>query len=208
MRTRVKICGITTLTDANKAVEAGADALGFIFVRDTPRYINPADAANIIHSIPPFITTVGVFKNTDSSLVYDIAEQTEISCIQLHGLETPDYCNQFSLPVIKVFELHEKFDFNTLNSFRVDAFLVDKPKSIQEGTANWELALRAKKHSNRLILAGGLTPENVAESILYVKPYAVDVSSGVESEIRIKDVKKINAFMREVTKTELVMNEK
>ena len=201
MHTRVKICGITNLNDAVGAVEAGTDAIGFIFVPETPRYIQPSEADKIIQSIPPFISTVGVFKDEEKSIIRRIVVETGITYIQLHGSETPEYCDDFSLPVIKVFEFNEKSNLKILNSYNVNAHLVDKPKSTK-GTANWNVAFSAKRYSNSLILAGGLTPENVSEAIQYVKPYAVDVASGVEYEKGKKDHSKMIKFIQEVRKTE------
>jgi phosphoribosylanthranilate isomerase len=202
MRTRVKICGITNLADAETAVAAGADALGFIFVPETPRYIEPTDAAAIISTLPPFITTVGVFRNAEHKVIKEIAAQCGITSVQLHGTESPEYCAQFSLPVIKVFELQKESDLKTLDDYNVSACLVDKPKSIPTGTVNWELALKARHPTRKLILAGGLMPENVPEAIRHVKPYAVDVASGVESEKRKKDSRKIKAFIKAVRETD------
>jgi phosphoribosylanthranilate isomerase len=202
MRTRVKICGITNLADAKTAVAAGADALGFIFVPETPRYIEPTDAAAIISTLPPFITTVGVFRNAEHKVIKEIAAQCGITSVQLHGTESPEYCAQFSLPVIKVFELQKESDLKTLDDYNVSACLVDKPKSIPTGTVNWELALKARHPTRKLILAGGLMPENVPEAIRHVKPYAVDVASGVESEKRKKDSRKIKAFIKAVRETD------
>ncbi len=204
MRTRVKICGITNLTDAETAIAAGADALGFIFVPQTPRYITPNNAAEIIRALPPFITTVGVFRNVDYKVIEDIAMQTGITSIQLHGTESPEFCTQMSLPVIKVFELQNEEDLQTLEDYNVSACLVDKPKSITTGTINLELALKARHRIKELILAGGLTQENVADAVQYVKPYAVDVASGVESEKRKKDPKKIKTFIRAVRQADEV----
>ena len=202
MRTRVKICGITNLADAKTVVEAGADALGFIFVPETPRYIEPTDAAAIISALPPFITTVGVFRNAQHKVIKEIAAQCGITSVQLHGTESPEYCTQISLPVIKVFELQCEADLHILHNYNVSACLVDKPKSIPIGTVNWELALKARHPTRKLILAGGLMPENVPEAIRHVKPYAVDVASGVESEKRKKDSRKIKAFIKAVRETD------
>ena len=202
MRTRVKICGITNLADAKTVVEAGADALGFIFVPETPRYIEPTDAAAIISALPPFITTVGVFRNAQHKVIREIAAQCSITSAQLHGTESPEYCSQISLPVIKVFELQKESDLKTLDGYNVSACLVDKPKSISTGTVNWELAFKARLRTKKLILAGGLNPENVPEAIRHVKPYAVDVASGVESEKRKKDSRKIKAFIKAVRETD------
>lgn len=203
MPTRVKICGITNLTDAIRAVDAGVDVLGFIFVPETPRYIEPSNAAKIIQSIPPFISTVGVFKDEEKRIIHGIVSETGVTYIQLHGSETPEYCDDFTLPVIKVIELNDKIDLETIDSYRVSAYLVDKTKSTQEGTANWNLALAAKKYTNRLILAGGLTPENVSEAIQFVKPYAVDVASGVELDKGVKDHSKMIKFIQMVRNTDI-----
>ena len=198
MQTRVKICGITNLLDAETAIAAGADALGFILVPDTPRYITPDNASEIIRELPPFITTVGVFRNSEQIEVQTIAQECGITSIQLHGSETPKYCNQLSLPVIKVIELQSENDLQPIEKYTVNACLVDKPKSISTETINLELAKKARTYTNRLILAGGLTPNNVADAIRCVKPYAVDVASGVEAEKRRKDPDKISAFMQAV----------
>ncbi len=202
MYTRIKICGITNLKDAIGAVEAGTDALGFIFVPETPRYIEPLDAFEIIQSIPPFISTVGIFKDEEKPFIHRIVSETGITYIQLHGSETPEFCEDFSLPVIKVFEFNEKSNLKILDTYNVNAHLLDKPKSTK-GIVNWSIALSAKRYSNRLILAGGLTPENVSEAIQYVKPYAVDVASGVEHEIGIKDHCKMIRFIQEIRKAEI-----
>ncbi len=204
MRTRVKICGITNLTDAETTIDAGADALGFIFVPETPRYIKPVDAAEIIRALPPFVTTVGVFRNAERKEIEDIATQTGTTSIQLHGTESPEFCTQLSLPVIKVFELQNEEDLQTLEDYNVNACLIDKPKSISKGTVNWELAEKARLHTKKLILAGGLTPDNVADAIRYVKPYAVDVASGVELEKRRKNHRKIKAFIKAVRQADEV----
>ena len=207
MRTRVKICGITNLTDAETAVAAGADALGFIFVPQTPRYTTPNNAAEIIRALPPFISTVGVFRNAEHKVIENIATQTGITSIQLHGTESPEFCTQMSLPVIKVFELQNEENLRTLADYSVNACLVDKPKSTITGTINLELALKARHHTKKLILAGGLTPQNVADAVQYVKPDAVDVASGVESEKRQKDHQKIKAFIRAVRQADEVRTE-
>jgi len=206
MQTRVKICGITNLTDAETAIEAGADALGFIFVPETPRYVTPHDAAEIIRALPPFITTVGVFRNAERTAVETVAVQCGITTIQLHGTESPQFCTHLTLPVIKVFELQNEQDIHTLDAYKVSACLVDKPKTIQTGTLNWQLALKAGCRASRLILAGGLTPDNVTAAIRYVNPYAVDVASGVESDKRQKDSGKVNAFIKAVREIDAMLN--
>ncbi len=202
MRTRVKICGITNLSDAETAIAAGADAIGYIFVPDTPRYVTPTDAAEIIRTVPPFISNVGVFKNSEIEHIKQIAEQTGINILQLHGTESPAFCSQLTLPVIKVFELQKVSDLQDMKSYRVSAYLVDKPKFISSGMINLEYAKRAREQTDRLILAGGLTPDNVADTVRCVKPYAVDVASGVETKIRKKDPNKITAFINAVRESD------
>lgn len=122
--------------------------------------------------------------------------------MQLHGNESPDFCSRLSLPVIKVFELQDDRDLQEMMSYKVNAYLVDKPKSIPSGMIDLDLALKAREQTDRLILAGGLTPENVAHAVRYVKPYAVDVASGVEIQKRKKDPKKITAFINAVRETD------
>ena len=203
MRTRVKICGITNLEDAEIAVDAGADALGFIFVPETPRYITLLDASNIIQALPPFVASVGVFQNVGLTQVESIAaRQCSITSVQLHGTESPLFCTQLPLLVIKVFELQNERDLKTLDNYNVSAYLIDKPKSLPKGIVNWELALTARLQTKKLILAGGLTSDNVDEAIRFVKPYAVDVASGVESDKRKKDPNKIRTFIKAVRQTD------
>ena len=203
MRTRVKICGITNLSDAETAIAAGADAIGYIFVPETPRYITPTDAAEIIRTVSPFISNVGVFKDSEIKHVKEIAEQTGINILQLHGNESPSFCSQLTLPVIKVFELQKDSDLQDMKSYKVSAYLVDKPKVVTSDMINLELAKKAREQTDRLILAGGLTPENVGDAVRYVKPYAVDVASGVETQIRKKDPNKITAFINAVRKSDV-----
>lgn len=195
---KVKICGITNEKDALLACNAGADALGFVFYERSSRYIDPVQAGSIIKKLPPFITTVGVFVNQDYAYVKHVGELTGIDLFQLHGDETPEFCLRFGNSAIKAFSVKDHATITGLSEFKVSAYLLD---TFQEGIAggtgkvfNWNLAGEAKKFG-RIILAGGLSPENVKEAVRKVQPYAVDVSSGVESEPGKKDEEKVRAFI-------------
>jgi phosphoribosylanthranilate isomerase len=195
----VKICGITNLEDASAAVEYGANALGFIFHPESPRSVTPDTAKKIISSMPPFITTVGVFVDRGSPEVCEIASYSGINVIQLHGSESPeDYtaCRK----VIKAVHVKELADLEPIKCYEsASAILLDTySPDLAGGTGqifNWEIAVEAKKLC-RIILAGGLTPENVGEAIRLVRPYGVDVASGVESDNPAKkDHKKLSSFI-------------
>lgn len=198
MKVRVKICGITNLEDALKAVEYGADALGFVFFKKSPRYIEPEKAAEIIRKIPPFVSTVGVFVNTPSQEILRIATFTGIDTVQLHGEEPPQSII-YPQKTIKSIRVRELSDLEPLKDYpMVHAFLLDtySPEDFG-GTGrafNWDIAVEAKRFG-RIILAGGLNPDNIERAIRWVHPYGVDVSSGVEKEKGIKDHKKIKAFI-------------
>lgn len=200
MNTRIKICGITNIEDACEAVALGVHALGFIFYPSSPRYISPEGAREIIKRLPPFVSKVGVFVNEDIQTVRSIIATSGIDTVQFHGDESPAYCSQF-VNCIKAFRVRSEADVAVLSSYDVSAFLLD---TFSEGvfggtgqTFNWEIALKAKQFGN-IIIAGGLTPENVQEAINIVKPYAVDVSSGVELQKGKKDPQKLRAFVSKV----------
>jgi phosphoribosylanthranilate isomerase len=195
---RVKICGITNPEDALMAVEAGADALGFVFFRGSPRFISPEQAAAIIRRLPPFVQMVGLFVNEEPATVNTVADQCGLDLVQLHGEESPDYCAAVKRRVIKAFRVKEAFTLEDITNYRVAACLLDAWSPAAHGgtgtTFNWDIAARAAA-SHRIILAGGLTPDNVVEAIATVNPYAVDVSSGVESAPGKKDATLIRAFI-------------
>ena len=197
--TKIKICGITNLDDAVAAVESGADALGFVFFKKSPRNISPEKAAAIIAKLPAFAATVGVFVNEPREEILKIVNQTGISVIQLHGEEPPESC-LLTRKVIKGIRVKSLESLEPLKRYQglVSAFLLDTyAPRIPGGTGqvfSWDIALEAKNFG-RVILAGGLTPENVSEAIRLVKPYAVDVSSGVELEKGKKDHKKMRLFI-------------
>ncbi len=195
---KVKICGITNPEDALMAVEAGADALGFVFFPGSPRYISPEQAEVIIRCLPPFVQTVGLFINEEPATVNRIADQCGLDLVQLHGEETPDYCVAIKRRIIKAFRVKDASSLDGMADYRVAACLLDAWSPAAHGgtgvTFNWDIAARAAA-SQTIILAGGLTPENVAGAIATVKPYAVDVSSGVESAPGKKDARLIKAFV-------------
>ena len=196
--TRIKICGITHLKDALTAVNAGADALGFIFVPDTPRFVNSDQVAAIVAELPPFITTVGIFANKDAAKIKTIADQCRLDAVQLHADVTPEFCRNLDKKVIKVVRVKDESSLSILSNYDVNAFLLDTyVEGKMGGTGevfDWNLALRAK-HYGRIIVAGGLKPDNVAHAVRRVKPYGVDVGSGVESEPGRKDSDKIRKFV-------------
>jgi phosphoribosylanthranilate isomerase len=208
---RVKICGITRLEDARLAIELGADALGFNFYERSPRCIAPADAWNIVRKLPALVSTVGVFVNWDSGAVIALAKSLQLSAVQLHGDESASITGKCAkhVPVIKAFRAGSKFPLTQLRSHgSASAFLLDAAPAPREsqaygGTgrpADWNIARRAAAEYP-ILLAGGLTPENVTEAILAVRPYAVDVASGVESSPGVKDPAKLRAFFSEVARS-------
>lgn len=213
---KVKICGITNLEDALAAAEYGADALGFIFYKKSPRCVDVKTVKKIVNALPPFITTVGVFVNETKDKINKVADEAWLDVIQLHGDEPPAFCNGFERKVIKVFRIQGQGGYSSarmggdkgqedfgFHNYRVSAYLLDTYQEGIEGgtgrTFNWDIAKKAKK-IGRIILAGGLTPDNVAEAVKKVNPYAVDVSSGVEKEHGKKDFKKVKEFIERAKK--------
>lgn len=198
---KIKICGITNLEDALYATECGADSLGFNFYKKSPRYIEPQKAAEIIAQLPPFVMTVGIFVNEYEDKIREIQQLTCIPTVQLHGDESPEFCQRFGGHVIKAFQVKDKESLKAMAHYRVGAFLLDSYRDgIRGGTGttfDWHLAVVAKTFG-KIILAGGLTPENVAEAVMLVQPYAVDVAGGVEKEKGIKDQTKVKKFITEV----------
>lgn len=196
---RIKICGITNPDDARGAVAAGADALGFVFCPASPRAIQPAAAAAIIRILPPFIARVGVFVDAQPDEIKDVAARTGIDTLQLHGSESPAFCAQFQLPVIKGFRVQNEASLASLEHYPTAAWLLDAFVPGQGGGTgtrfNWDWAAAAVLRGRPVILAGGLTPENVAQAIARVRPYAVDVSSGVERAPGRKDADRMRAFV-------------
>lgn len=204
-RVRVKICGVRSYEEAILAVELGADALGFNFWTGSRRYIRPQEAGEIITRLPPFACCVGVFVNSDAHEIRQTAGTVRLDAIQLHGDETPEFCAEFgSIKTIKAIRIRDGFEPRLLKEYPVSAILLDTGVSGHYGgtgvTFNWELAARAKEFAP-IILAGGLTPENVGDAITTVQPMAVDVCSGVEAEPGRKDFARLKRFLEEVSRT-------
>ena len=198
--TLVKICGITNLADARAAVDAGADLLGFNFYRPSPRYISPADARKITNQLPPSVVKVGVFVNEGLHSVQRIAAEAGLSAVQLHGDETPEYCRELSETyVIKAFGARDNLD---LAAYNVDAIMLDTKDDLLHGgtgrTFDWSIAQRTHTSVPKLFLAGGLSPENVAEAITTVRPYAVDACSSLEERLGKKNHERVRAFVQAV----------
>ncbi len=196
---KVKICGITNVPDALGAVDAGADALGFMFYAKSPRVVTVEETKTISAALPPFVIRVGVFVNPTVIEVQRVLEEQAVDIIQFHGDETPEFCRSFGARVIKAFRVRDDGVFDDLRMFSRETWLLDSYVPGKEGGTgsqfNWEIAVKAGRLGNRIILAGGLTPGNVGEAIKTVSPYAVDVSSGVESAPGKKDGQKMRDFV-------------
>ncbi len=195
---RVKICGITNVEDALYAAEAGADALGFVFYEKSPRYVNPQTAGEIIQALPPFVTTVGLFVDAPASEVRDAVFESKVRLLQFHGSEAPDYCRSFGIDYIKVFRVKDRHSLKDIGNYAAAAYLLDAYSDTEYGgtgkTFDWDAAVYAKRFG-RVIVAGGLRPDNVADAVARVNPYAVDVSSGVEAAKGIKDKGAVKMFI-------------
>ncbi len=200
---KVKVCGITNLEDAQAAVEAGADALGFVCYRKSPRFVDAEVIRAIVSELPPFVLPVGVFVNEEQKVVRDLLDRCGLVLAQLHGDETAAYCESLGRPVLKAIRLQSRSDFLALAEFKgralVRGILVDVFSDAAYGgtghRVDWNLAAEASQ-LGRVILAGGLTPENVGEAMKIVRPYGVDVSSGVEANPGRKDHAKVRAFIK------------
>ncbi len=200
---RVKICGITNFEDAKIACDLGAAAIGFIFYERSPRFVELGQAHAIVASLPPFVTKVGVFVNETQERVVQICRSVGLDIAQLHGNETPEYCNKLDFPYIKVFRVGEDFELSQLHDYGGHTFLLDTADERQFGgtgrTFNWQLAKKASEFG-RVILSGGLNPDNVKAAIETVRPYAIDVGSGVEMEPGRKHPGKLKALFNEIMK--------
>ena len=195
---RVKICGITNAEDAQASVEAGADALGFIFVEGTPRFITPAAAARIIAALPLFVTPVGVFWDHAPGHVKAVAKQCKLGALQFHGDEPPDALAGSDLPTIKTIKVSGPESLAMMERYSVSAFLLDSPARWSEGEPRapiaWELARRAATRCP-IILSAGLTADTVRAAVRLARPFAVDVNSGVEARPGKKDPEKLRRFV-------------
>lgn len=204
-RTRIKVCGITTTEDAKEAIRLGVDAIGFIFAEKSPRYITPEKAKEIVAELPPFVHFVGVFVDTDPVEVEEIIEYCDLSTVQLHGNEDPEYCQKLSQAakscrVIKAFRVGESTVASEFTTYEdcVEGFLLDTYVKGQEGGTghpfDWSI-IESLNLKLPVILAGGLGPGNIAEAISQVKPFAVDVNSGVEESPGKKNHEKLSALV-------------
>jgi len=202
--TFIKICGITNLDDALAAVDAGADALGFNFYKPSPRYIAPSAAREMVEQVPARVLTVGVFVNEESRTVMSIANEAGLKAVQLHGDESPDYCRDLASEfyVIKTLAVSDSFDAKQSQAYDVDAIMLDtKDSRLHGGTGrvfDWSVAREASQIVPKLYLAGGLSPENVAEAVGVVRPYAVDACSALEDRPGIKNHERMRAFVETV----------
>jgi phosphoribosylanthranilate isomerase len=206
MPTRIKICGITRIEDALAATRLGADAIGFIFWRKSARFISPAKAREIVDRLPPFVSSVGVYVDPEESWVEESSTIARLSLLQFHGDESPEFCDRFSLPYIKAIRVRDGVDllqyeawYSSARGLLLDTYTEGMPGGTGD-TFNWDLIPQGM--TVPLILSGGLHPGNVSMAIKRVHPWAVDVSSGVESDKGIKDAEKIAAFMRGVRHSE------
>ena len=205
----VKICGITTYEDAEIAVNYGASAIGMIFYKGSPRYIYPEKVEEWISAIPEKMKKVGVFVNEKRKNIKTIVEELDLDYIQLHGDEPPEYCNKMIKPVIKVFRVGTDFDPAVLNNFHVYAFLFDTYQRGRPGgtgkSFNWNL-ISDLKTDTPIILSGGLNSENINKVLGTFQPSAIDVNSGVESKLGIKDKVKVKKLFNTIENLNYVAN--
>ena len=202
--TRVKVCGITNVEDALAALDAGADMLGFNFYARSPRYVSPAEARKIIGRLPDGVSCVGVFVNEpEPADVERIAREAGLGAVQLHGDETPEYCRSLrDLTTIKALRVGAGYEVETAAAYDTDAVLLDAYVAGERGgtghTFDWALATLTRERVPRLFLAGGLNPDNVAAALGAVRPYAVDVCSGVETSPGRKSPELMRRFVEQV----------
>ena len=198
---KVKICGMTNLKDVKVAVDGGVDAVGFIFYKKSPRSVTMQAVRKIVLELPPFVDSVGVFVNETAEQINKIADRCNLDRVQLHGNESPTFCKKIRRRVIKAIRVKDIQSLKKLSDYPVSSFLLDTFSEDQYGGTgrvfDWNLAYPAKKYGP-IILAGGLTPNNVRQAIQRIQPYGVDVCSGVESQPGIKDHKKMKAFIKNV----------
>ncbi|MHB1115601.1 phosphoribosylanthranilate isomerase [Sideroxydans sp.] len=208
--TRIKICGITREQDLQAAVAAGADALGFVFYDKSPRNIPPQRASELLRALPPFVTSVGLFVDPLEGMVREVLAQVPLDVLQFHGDESPEFCAQFGRPYLKAIRVRPGVDLVECAARYADAqgLLLDAyVEGVQGGTGeSFDWALIPRELSLPVILSGGLQPANVALAVRAVRPYAVDVSSGVEASKGIKDAAMIAAFIKEVKNVDIQLS--
>ena len=202
VRTRIKICGIREALHGVVAADAGADAIGLVFYRESPRFVTPGAAANVVAILPPFVTSVGLFVDADEGKIHDTLKTVRLDCLQFHGSETPEFCASFGIPYVRAVSMKPGVDlleyagrFSSARALLLDAHVPGIPGGTGQ-TFDWSAIPRDLPMP--IILSGGLAMENVGPAIRAVRPWAVDVSSGVESSRGTKDPKKIVEFIRSV----------
>jgi len=198
-----KICGITNLSDAQCALENGTSAIGFIFYEKSPRAISIENAKIISDQITGEISRIGVFVNHEKDFIDEAIWEVPLNMIQLHGDESPEFCNQFDVPVIKALRIKDDASLSIMDQYKVDGFLLDTfSKDHYGGTGEtFDWSLLNKKSNTPIILSGGLNPENILDAISAVNPSAVDINSGVESSPGLKDHSKIEQLFNQLKKT-------
>lgn len=198
---KIKICGITNTEDAQNAVALGADALGFIFYKDSPRFVTPEKVQEITVNLPPFVKLVGVFVNESKKVIEDIVKTCKLDLIQLHGQESPEFCMSLSRNVIKAFPVETIEDIDAIIPYQgiVSAILLDtKDKTKLGGTGktfDWGIALQAAESDTPIILAGGISTDNIQKALQLINPYAVDICSSVECTPGKKDYNKMSKIL-------------
>ena len=199
MSVTVKICGITSEADALAAAEAGADAIGLMFYEGSPRHVTLEQAKAISTALPQHVMRVGVFVNAEEAFVHQALTECMLNILQFHGDETPEECSRYPVMTLKAFRVQGEETLAELEAYPSAGYLLDAyVKDALGGTGatfNWDLAVRAQKFGKPIFLAGGLTPENVAEAVRKVQPFGVDVSSGVEIEPGRKDAEQMRTFV-------------
>lgn len=210
MRTRVKICGITRVQDALAVASLGGDAIGLVFYPASPRHVSIAQAKQLAAALPPFVATVGLFVDAEPALVREVLSAVPLDLLQFHGEESPAYCVQFGRPYLKAIRVQAEVDllqcaaqFSTASALLLDTYVAGIPGGTG-ATFDWKLVPR--RLPLPLVLSGGLDAANVAAAVAQVRPYAVDVSSGVETEKGIKDAAKIAAFIDEVKQIDVQLS--
>jgi len=195
---KVKICGVTNLADARMCIDSGADALGFVFYEDSPRYIRVETAAEIIRQLPPLVMQIGVFVNTPAEKVNEYARYCRLHAVQLHGEESPGYIDAIDYPVIKAFRINTGFDFRRIDDYRVQGILLDTHSDKSYGgtgmSFNWSSIPDPLR--NKCILAGGVGSDNIGFIMEKIRPAGVDISSSLEYEPGKKDPKKVRLFFK------------
>jgi len=212
MRIRVKFCGITSIEDRDSAIIAGADAIGLVFFKDSPRYVTLEKAERIVRNMPPFVSATGVFVNKDLEYIGECIERCGLDAVQIHGDEDVDYCLKFKsrnfngVKLIKSIRVKDKRSLASIENCPCDAILLDAYKKESYGGTgegiDLSLVIIAKEYGKNIIISGGLNPDNVYEIIKKAKPYGVDVSSGIESSPGRKNMELMEEFMKEVNRAE------